>query len=218
MNHKRRTARRLTSTLGLALMAMLALSAITAGAAQATDGDWHIGGKTLKERGIPVEGGETFSSSGSFSFEIATYKARFINCKETGKGEIIRPRRLEEQITLSGCVQENVPSCTLQPFTINTYGAMFGITSEPGRWGRAEGVGSPFATIYASSGGCFFSAETNLTPEGPGFSFAFGPEAQALSVSTSGMLGRILKQTVIWSGSSTWQLTGPNMGQKVGFY
>jgi hypothetical protein len=218
MNSKRGKARKLATTLGLALAAVLALSAITAGAAQAAN--FRIEGKTLTELGFKGEEVETVSSSGLLNFKLVAWgsNAQFVNCEETGSGNIARGGRFGQSMTLSGCELKNSSTCDLKPFTMIWTGAIF--TKSPSGFWRVAQVngGSELLAQIQSNNECFWGSSFNMIEsEGP-LEFGFGPESTNLSITVAGTRGHVSESPVEWSGSMTWSLTGKNAGKKFTFY
>jgi hypothetical protein len=188
MTSNRKTARGLVSTLGLALLAMLALGAITAGASQAAS--WHVGGKAFS-------GTASFFSVGTAEMELSIY-GKF-TCKETATGKISNSTQLEEEVTLSSCVKYGCAKCVVDPITWKVSGS-----------GEAS-TGTNFRIKISAP------MEDEAEMLGFSFSYKYGAEAAKLAVTTSGASFFGTKPTH-YSGTSTWTLTGANEGKTVGYW
>ena len=194
MNQKRRGV---LATLGLAVVAMLALGGLATGAQAAQT---HIDGKTFAELGVKQE---SFVSEGTFKWVTPEWGITMI-CDEKGNGVLGANGATKHNVTLTncdfydndsgepnGCVQS-------QPTTFNLYENWVFAMEECLWWGEFELVAP------CGGGGLAITSE-------------FGPEAVNLSATTTCSV-RYGENDGYVSNSSTWTLVGDFTGEKFGIW
>jgi streptogramin lyase len=189
MNIQEQASHRRRAIWSVALVAMLALTAlISASSAQAV---WKV-------NGVPYTGtGQGFYGEGTWSITLKRpggATTEIVGCKESTLGNKINgPYGAEANITLSACSIVGGPSCTVKPITIKLTGTMEKLTSESFK--------------LVSTGECLYPEipmKVTLYP-------TFGTGGKTLAVSMSGVDSFKILGTWTFSGSSTWRFNGEHI-------
>jgi hypothetical protein len=101
--------------LATALLAILALGGVAAGAAQAFE--WNIEGETLAERGQTEQA--TAGSEGSLTLSGTLLKKSFkMTCEESSSGKLTQGGAGENTLSLSGCAVAEPAGCLVSGVTL----------------------------------------------------------------------------------------------------
>jgi sugar lactone lactonase YvrE len=161
---------------------------------------WRIGGKTLAELGITEA---TFvSGGGTFTMEIPG-KGITISCTESsGSGKVSGANALSRTLTLNCKIPKDEAHCTYKPITLSLTGTGTSLTST-------------FEYIYLQTAAEECSTQGPVKP--PVFSVEVGTEATKVPSAVYGT-GTYGGFSMLYTGYSTWELTGAQVGKKLGFW
>ena len=158
---------------------------------------WYIDGKGFL-------GEASLVSAGSFKIEIPSSGATF-NCTESTTGlTMYGGESLKGTISLSCVLVGQEKECQFQPFVLPVIGS--------GAW--IHGQVSTFTMTRAKETSCTWPVQTLMKI--PTLHLTYGPEATSVSVTSAGTTVWGV-HTVYFTGSSTWELTGAQLGKKFGW-
>jgi streptogramin lyase len=166
---------------------------------------WRIGGKTLAELGSEKA---TFASIGTLTIEMPTLSLTF-SCSETGSGGKLSGVNAveEETLTLNCKLLGQEAKCTYKPVTLKFSGTGTELHPMPG-WGSFQ-----LGTVKEECP--WFENQVYTLPAN--FALEIGTEAVSLPISSSA-LGYFGKNPMHYSRTSTWHLTGAQLGNALGFW
>lgn len=209
--------KRRLQVIGIAILAVTALGAMTGGAAQAATPEWFVNGAKLA-------GSETLKSEGGpFLIGLFAPRGGNIECQyQQGTGTIVGPRAETESTGLrfGGCVALGAPTCKVTPIHFVSTKAEISADGNTVYDRIKPASGTIFTNITIS--GCSAAGSFPITGEVCGEAEALGVELVNQPLRFSTAISKACGSSGLkWAGSpvpltGTWNrlLTGPNMGKK----